>query len=78
MKPSEEIKKYSSDEDKPMLLWLISQYHMASNWPFVAKCSFSGGRYPNNYRIWSPTPEGRVLYANRCKLLKLKESQPCS
>lgn len=54
MKPSEEIKRYSSDEDKPTLLWLISQYHMASNWPFVAKCSFSGGRYPNNHRIWTP------------------------
>jgi len=57
MKPSEEIKKYSSEENKACLLWLISQYHMQSNWPFVAKCSFTGEKYPNNHRVWAPTPE---------------------
>ena len=71
MKPSEEIKRYSSEENKACLLWLISQYHMQSNWPFVAKCSFSG-KYPNNHRVWAPTPEGLILYANRDKLLTLK------
>lgn len=62
----DEISKYSQEEEKPILLFLFSRYHMASNWHFVAKCTFEG-IYPNARRIWTPTEEGRILFSHYSK-----------
>ena len=60
-KVRDEINKYAATEDKEILLWLLSRYHMASDFNFVAKCKFEG-RYPQTKRIWYPTEEGRILF----------------
>lgn len=60
----EEIIKYSSEENKPILLKLFEKYHLASEWRFVARCKFN--RYGNlsyeTCRVWEPTEEGVILY----------------
>jgi hypothetical protein len=64
MKVREEINKYSTEEDKPILLELFSRYHWQSEWNFVAKCRFEKtGVYSYNLkRIWYPTEEGKILF----------------
>lgn len=65
MNVRKEIELYSSEADKPILNWLFEQYHLESQWQFVAKCTFK--RYGTNsyevHRVWSPTKEGRILAA---------------
>ena len=61
-----EIENYSSENDKPVLLWLFSKYHFQSQWSFVAECSFekdSKCRY-GSHRVWQPTEEGIILYTH--------------
>jgi len=64
MKVRDEINKFSREEDKPILLWLLDRYHMASQWQFVAECKFT--KYgPASYqarRVWMPSDEGIILY----------------
>jgi len=64
MKIREEINDRSSDEDKPILLWLFERYHMESQWRFVARCThIPYGTYSyESHRMWSPTQEGKKLY----------------
>lgn len=60
----EEVNCFSNTKDKPILLWLFKNYHMASQWRFVANCTFgkySKYSYQSN-RIWKPTREGLILY----------------
>ena len=70
-----EINLYAAKDDKPILHWLLKKYHLQSEWKFVAKClheQYGPLSYQTN-RIWSPTPEGRILYAHRAELEKLDE-----
>lgn len=60
----DEIKKHALDEDKDALNSLLTQFHWASEWRFVAECSFVG-KYPNIHRVWKPTTAGQILYDNR-------------
>lgn len=67
MKIRDEIKKYAAKEDRQVLLWLFERYHWASQWSFVARCEHR--RYGNLsyevHHIWSPSPEGRILFNAR-------------
>lgn len=65
MKIREEIKKFASEDDKPVLNWLFDRYHYQSEWSFVADCTFEkyGYRSYESNRIWTPTKEGRAIYA---------------
>ena len=64
MKVRDEINKFSREEDKPILLWLLARYSLESQFKFVAYCKKE--RYGNlSYevnRVWYPTEEGIVLY----------------
>lgn len=64
MKVRDEIAKFSTESDKPILNWLLDRYHWSSQWRFVAKCEFvkCGPAYFQANRIWKPTNEGRALY----------------
>ena len=64
MKVRKEIERYAAEEDKPILLWLLSRYSLASQWKFVAKSSFDRyGSYSYQVnRVWKPTTEGYILY----------------
>lgn len=62
-KTSDAINKYSAEEDKPILLWLLHKYRWSSQFPFVASVSFESkvkGGYP--HRVYKPTREGIILY----------------
>ena len=61
MKVRAEIEKYSSEEDKPVLLWLLDRYHWESEWRIMACCDFVG-RYPASHRVWKPQGTGTMLY----------------
>ena len=65
MKVRDEIQQFSAPEDKPILEWLFERYHWASQWSFVATCTFQqyGVEYYKLHRVWSPTKEGRAIYA---------------
>lgn len=66
MKISDEIEKHSKEENKPILKWLFSKYHMQSNWYFVASGKIEGSYGQGTAkRVWSPTKEGIVLYNHR-------------
>jgi hypothetical protein len=64
MNVREEIDRHATEEDRPVLHWLFSRYHLRSNWSFVARCVLKryGGMSYQTDRIWSPTSEGRILY----------------
>ncbi len=64
-----EIKKYSSKDDKPVLLALFEEYHWSTQWHFVARCSFDryGKMSYEVNRVWEPTREGRCLYEHMLK-----------
>ena len=67
-----EIEKFSSEEDKPILLALLKKYHMESGWKLVAKSRFKRYGKPSYQvnRVWFPTPEGIAIYnqlINKCK-----------
>lgn len=72
MNVRDEINAYAKEDDKPVLLWLFGRYSWASRWYFVA--DMKPVRYGllsyETYRVWHPTPEGRILYANRDALEK--------
>lgn len=59
-----EIDKYSTDEDRKILNSLLDQFHWASEWRFVAECSFVG-KYPKIHKVWKPTTAGKILYDNK-------------
>jgi len=66
MKVRYEIEKFAAEDDKPVLRWLFERYHWASQWSFVAGCTFERygvESYATN-RVWYPTNEGRMLYAS--------------
>jgi len=62
-----EIKKFAAKENQSILNWLFDNYHLQSQWSFVAECKFE--KYgPYSYqsnRVWIPTKEGIILYKNR-------------
>lgn len=61
-----EIEKFAEEQDRPVLRWLLTRYHMRSQWAFVATCTherYGELSYQTN-RVWRPTWEGRVLYAH--------------
>jgi hypothetical protein len=64
MKIREEIERYSSEENKPILNWLFDHYHWPSQWLFVAVCKWASveGKAMHGNRIWIPTREGKALY----------------
>lgn len=64
MNVSDEIRLHAKDEDKPALNWLFGRYHWASQWRFVATCTFEkyGVESYAVHRVWAPRLEGRVLY----------------
>lgn len=68
MNVKNEIEKFASEENKPILSWLFSRYHMESQWHFVAKCNFVryGVESYKVNRVWTPTIEGVVLYNALC------------
>jgi hypothetical protein len=66
-KVRDEINNYADEDDKPILLWLLTKYHWQSQWQFVAVSTLVRDeklRIAYN-RIWKPTIEGRILYNNR-------------
>lgn len=66
MRVRDEIEKYATEADKPVLRWLLEEYHWESGWSFVAECTHQPyGTYSyQTKRVWVPTKEGRVLYAH--------------
>ncbi len=64
MKVRDEIAAHADEADKPILVWLLDRYHWASQWGFVAACSFVkyGTHSYQSNRVWRPTPEGRALF----------------
>lgn len=64
MNVREEIERFSSPEDKPILNWLFNKYHWESEWKHVAICSFQryGSQSYQVNRVWMPTPDGVTLY----------------
>jgi hypothetical protein len=67
MKVRDEIKKYASEDDKPVLLWLFERYHWASEWNFVARCTWKqyGTQSYMVHRVWIPSAAGYQLYATK-------------
>jgi hypothetical protein len=65
MNVRDDIRLHAADEDKPILNWLFGRYHMASEWRFVAKCTWTqhGPLSYQSFRVWTPTTEGRAIYA---------------
>lgn len=66
MSVRDEINRFADDSHKDALNWLLSKYHMQSQWSFVARCthkSYGNYSYQTN-RVWTPTDEGWVLYKN--------------
>lgn len=74
MNVRKEIAQHAAPEDRECLIWLFGRYHWSSQWGFVARCTMKryGHRSYECNRIWTPTVEGRVLFAHR------EEVQPCS
>ena len=62
-KTSDAINKYSKEEDKPILLWLLHKYRWSSQFPFVASVHFKK-ETPDSWphHVYKPTKEGRILY----------------
>jgi hypothetical protein len=58
-----EIEKFSNENHKQILFWLLDRYHWDSEWKFVAGCTFEYGplSYQSN-RVWYPKEEGLILY----------------
>lgn len=63
----DDIERHASEDDKPILLWLLGRYSLESQWRFVAamKRKRYGVYSYHVHRVWSPTREGRILYENR-------------
>lgn len=72
MNVSKEINDFANPSDKDALKWLFARYHMSDQWRFVAKSTLVkyGTAYYECNRIWSPTPEGWILYNHRNELDK--------
>lgn len=63
MNVRDEIEKYSSETDKPILLWLFERYHWASEWRLMAHCTFEGKFMKGtSHRVWKPQGTGVTLY----------------
>jgi len=64
MNVRKEINDHAKEEDKPILLWLLSHYSRESKRKFVMYCIFEKyGAYSYHFnRIWKPTIEGKALY----------------
>lgn len=69
-----EILSYADPDHKDILLWLLKRYHWGSQWHFVARCEHRsyGPLSYQSHRVWSPTPEGQVLYQKRDLLDSLR------
>lgn len=72
-----EIDKYASEADKPILHWLFDIYHIESQWHFVARCTFLryGTQSYETHRIWQPRPDGYALHAVRAMYSALLECE---
>lgn len=70
-----EIDKFAKEEDKPILHWLFRKYHMASQWYFVANCSWKryGKLSYEANRVWYPSEEGKILYEHMIQLTEPKK-----
>lgn len=68
MNTKQEITKYASDADKPILLWLLAKYPLQHDWSFVASCTVETRRdiflFKTTVRVWKPTREGRLIYSH--------------
>ena len=64
MRLREEINKFSSDDEKPILNWLLDRYSLESQGSFVARCEMKRyGKYSYQCnRIWAPTIEGIAIF----------------
>jgi hypothetical protein len=64
MKVRREIELYAAEEHKDALLWLLTEYHWASEFTFVASCRFVkyGTQSYQSHRVWFPTRAGQVLF----------------
>jgi len=64
MNVKQDIETHASEENKPILQWLFDNYHMQSEWRFVARCTHEryGCKSYETNRIWTPTKEGVILY----------------
>ena len=64
MKVRDEIEKYASEKEKPILLWLFERNHWESQWMVVANCTFEkyGRLSYESRRIWHPTAAGMREY----------------
>ena len=64
-----EIDKHANPEERHILHWLLSKYHMESQWRFVARCTFDryGTLSYQVHRVWTPTREGHILYEQLSK-----------
>lgn len=77
MKVRNEINRFASKENKPVLLWLLSKYSLQSQWNFVANCKLDryGTQFGQVNRVWEPTNEGLILYKHH--LMTEKEAPVC-
>ena len=65
MNVRKDINEHASPDDQKILHWLFDRYHFDSQWRFVAACRmvrYGKMSYEFN-RVWSPTVEGRAIYA---------------
>jgi hypothetical protein len=77
MNVKQEILDYSSEEDKPILLWLFERYHWASEWRGVAYDEYVRDETKkfNSRRVWHPQPNGKQLYYFKLMLEEFKKTQ---
>ena len=61
MNVRDEINRHAAESDREVLLFLLDRYHMASQWNFIASCTWDKST-PHFHRVWKPTQEGFILY----------------
>jgi hypothetical protein len=71
MNVRQEILDNSAEHEVEALTWLLDHYSRESKWHFVARCihvRYGKLSYQTN-RVWTPTPEGWVLFNHRDEMI---------
>lgn len=77
MRVRAEIENYSSDMEKPTLLWLFNRFHMQSEWNVMA---YSTILHMKNTKygfatVWHPSFVGQVLYNHREDFIEMNKEE---
>jgi len=66
MKFKDKLKNYSSPDDLPILLWLLTQFKSSNTWHLGS--IIVGVKWTDGNPIYTPTKYARVLYTHRHEL----------